>query len=261
MTASGDRGTENGLVSLPSPLDAVDELRSTAKWTIAAAGAVGAVLISGGPLVAVGRIHGAGHALLAGAGLVIAVIGVGLSIWSTSQVLSPRLTTPATLRSPALAKLRAILEEDPAQFFGAAATKIDALLLHREVGVNLARLLDHEIDPAKRAKLRGKLQQAERNARRAAPYVRWLLALGHVWQIKQALERSRWVTLAGSILVIAGAVLFFLATGGNRPTYVPVPTPSQVTAIPSTTAPPAPVSGSLATPPASLSRLRMTSGR
>jgi hypothetical protein len=235
--ASGDRGAGNGLASLPSPLDAVDDLRSAAKWTIAAAGAVGAALISGGPLVAAGQVHGAAHALLAGAGLVVALIGVGLSIWATSAVLSPLLTTPATLRSPALAKLRAIIEEDPAQFFGPVATKVDTLLLHREVAVNLARLVDHEKDPAKRAKLQSKLKQAERNAKRAAPYVRWLLALGHVWQIKQALERSRWFTLAGGILVIAGAVLFFLATGSNGPTYVPVLTPSPTAAATETATP------------------------
>ena len=233
--ASGSQEAGNGLGSLPSPLEAVNDLRASAKWTIVAAGAVGAALISGGPLVAVGQVHGAAHALLAGAGLVVALIGVGLSIWSTSAVLSPQLTTPATLRSPALATLRAIIEEDPAQFFGPVATKVDTLLLHREVAVNLARLADQEKDPAKRAKLRAKLQQAEGNAKRAAPYVRWLLALGHVWRIKQALERSRWFTLAGGVLVIAGAVLFFLATGSG-PTYVPVLTP-QVTAVPASAVP------------------------
>jgi hypothetical protein len=227
----------NGLASLPSPLVAVDDLRSAAKWTMVAAGAVGAALISGGPLVAVGQVHGAAHALLAGAGLVVALIGVGLSIWCTSAVLSPQLTTPATLRSPALAKLRAILEDDPAQFFGPVATKVDALLLHREVAVNLARLVDHEKDPAQRAKLQNKLEQAERNAKRAAPYVRWLLALGHAWQIKRALERSRWFTLAGGILVIAGAVLFFLATGSNGPTYVPVLAPPPTSAATQTATP------------------------
>jgi hypothetical protein len=47
--------------SLPSPLDAVDDLRAAARWTIAAAGAVGAALISGGSLVAVGKVHGLGN--------------------------------------------------------------------------------------------------------------------------------------------------------------------------------------------------------
>jgi len=227
-TAGGDQGAGNGLTSLPSPLDAVDDLRSAAKWTIVAAAAVGAALISGGPLVAVGRVHGVARALIAGAGLVLALIGVGLSIWTTSAVLSPRLTTPATLRSPVLAGLRAIIEADPAQFFGPAATSVDALLLHREVTVALARLLAVEKEPAKRAMIERQLQRAKGNAERAAPYVRWLLALGHVWQIKQALERSRWFTLAGGVLVIAGSVLFFTATGTSGPAYVPVLTPSPI---------------------------------
>jgi hypothetical protein len=46
------------------------------------------------------------------------------------------------------------------------------------------------------------------------------------------LRRSRWFTLAGGVLVVAGAILFFGATGG--PTYVPVLTP-QVTATPTAT--------------------------
>jgi len=225
-TPAGGDQAGNRLTSLPSPLDAVDDLRSSAKWTLAVAGAVGAALISGGPLVAVGQVHGIAHALIAGAGLALALIGVGLAIWTTSKVLSPRLTTPATLRSPALAGLRMIIEAEPAQFLGPVATSIDALLLHREVTVNLGRLLAAEKDPAKRAMVKLQLERAKGNAERAAPYVRWLLALGHVWQIKQALDRSRWFTLAGGVLVIAGSVLFFTATGNSEPTYVPVLTPS-----------------------------------
>ena len=42
--------------SLPSPLDAVRTTsRFAARWTLAAAAGIGAVLISGGPLVAVGK--------------------------------------------------------------------------------------------------------------------------------------------------------------------------------------------------------------
>ena len=107
--------------------------------------------------------------------------------------------------------------------------------MHREVTVNLARLLAAENEPAKRTMIERQLQRAKGNAERAGPYVRWLLALAHVWQIGQALERSRWFTLAGGVLVIAGSVLFFTATSG--PTYVPALIP-QVTAAPSTTAPP-----------------------
>jgi len=49
------------------------------------------------------------------------------------------------------------------------------------------------------------------------------LALPHVWLIEADLRRSRWSALAGGLLVVAGAVLFFIATAG--PAYVPVLTP------------------------------------
>jgi hypothetical protein len=238
--AGGGPGTGNAFGGLPSPLEAVGDLRAAAKWTLAAEGAVGAALISGGPLVAVGQVHGIAHALIAGAGLVVALGGVGLAIWFTSKVLSPRLTTPATLRSPALAGLRRMIEAEPAQFFGVVATKVDALMLHQEVAVDLARQVAAEKDPARRRLIDRQLRRAEGNAARAAPYVRWLLALAHVWQIEADLRRSRWFTLAGGLLVVAGAVLFFVATGG--PTYVPVLTP-QVTAVPSAAAPPTAVPG------------------
>jgi len=248
MTAHpGGSRTGNTFEGLPSPLEAVDDLRAAAKWMLAAEGAVGAALISGGPLVAVGHVHGAGHALLAGAGLVVALGGVGLAIWFTSEVLSPRLTTPETLRSPGLAGLRQVIEAEPAQFFGVVATKIDALLDHQEVAVDLARKVTAEKDPGRRQAIKRQLRRAEANAARAAPYVRWLLALAHVWRIEADLRRSRWFTLVGGVLVVAGAVLFFIATGG--PTYVPVLAP-QVTAVPSATAPPTAAPGESSTPTA-----------
>jgi hypothetical protein len=203
------------LWSLPSPLDALDDLRSTAKWTLATVGAVGAVLISGGPLVAVGRVHGTSHALLAGAGLAVAVLGIGLAIWTTSQVLAPRLTTPATLRSRALRGLRRQLDAEPEQFFGTAATSVTGLLMHQAVAVDLAGRLARAKDPQEVARIEADLKRALRSAERAAPYVRRLLPLGHAWAVKKALDRSRWYTLAGGVLVVGGAVLFFIATGSG----------------------------------------------
>jgi len=70
--AGSSPGTGKAFEGLPSPLEAVDDLQSAAKWTLAAEGAVGVALISGGPLVAVGQVHGTAHALLAGAGLAVA---------------------------------------------------------------------------------------------------------------------------------------------------------------------------------------------
>ncbi len=230
---------QSAVESLPSPLDAVDDLRAAAKWTLAAAGAVGAALISGGPLVAVGQVHGLSHALLAGLGLVLALAGVGIAIWSTSKVLAPRLTTRKTVMSPGLASLRQDIEAEPEQFFGLTATSVTGLFKcqddQREIAADLARQAAGEKDPQRRAVLEGQFRRVEENAARAGAYVRRLLALAHVWQIQADLRWSRRCTLGGGLLVIVGAVLFFVATGGG-PTYVPVLTP-QVTATPSTSMP------------------------
>ena len=230
--------------SLPSPLDAVDDMRAAAKWMLVAAGAVGAALISGGPLVAVGQVHGVLHVILAGLGLVIALGGVGAAIWFTSQVLVPRLTTPATIRtSPDLAGLRMQVTQEPAEFFGVAAATVDGLFelqgKLRDIAASLARQAAAEKDLERRARIQAALARVEDNGERVSRYVRWLLALGHTWQVKAALERARVATLAGGVLVIVGAVLFFSVTGSSGPTYVPVVTTSPTATFPSIpTAPP-----------------------
>jgi hypothetical protein len=218
--------------SLPSPLEAVDDLRAAARWMIAAAGAVGAVLISGGPLVAIGKVHGLGHALIAGAALVVALAGVGLAIWQTSWVLVPPITTPATLQQRSMRELREMIDAAPADFFGVAAASVSDLLRHRAIAVNLNRAVAAEKDPQRRAVLQGHLRRAQVNVARTDPYVRWLLAIGHVWQINAALRRAQWSALVAVVLVAAGAVAFFTVTGQQGTTYVPVLTP-QISATPS----------------------------
>jgi len=224
VVASGsDEGAAGAFSALPSPLDAVADLRSAARWTIAAAGAVGTALISGGPLVAVGKVHGLGNAVVAGAALVVALAGVGLAIWQTSLVLTPFLTTPATLREPELRGLRKIIDADPADFFGVAASGIDDLLQHRAVAVNLSRMIASEQDPGRRGLLEGHMQRVQANIARTDPYVRWLLAMAHVWQMQAALRRARWYTFLGGVIVAVGAVAFFTVTGQQSTASVPTP--------------------------------------
>lgn len=233
MTTGGP-GADNVRSSsdpVSTPLDSVSDMRTTAKWMLAASGAVGAVLISGGPLVAVGKIHGVLNIILAFAGLVVALGGVGLAIWHATQVLMPRLTTSRSLLElPALADLRAQIALAPQEFFGLAATSLDGLFAKqnslRRNAVNLAEQAATAKDPARRATIEAQLRRVEVNLERVGRYVRWILALGHAWQLKAALERSRRMTLLGGLAVIVGAVLFFSAAGENKPDYVPILTPA-----------------------------------
>ncbi|MER5883296.1 hypothetical protein ABT160_05670 [Streptomyces sp. NPDC001941] len=201
--------------ALPSPLDAVPELRAAARWMIAAFGAVGAALIGAGPLVAVGKVHGLGEALVAGAALFVSLTGVSLAIWQVSRVLEPPLTTVASLADPAVRELRELVDASPADFLGSAATSVEDLLSHRAVAANTARLLADEPDPRRRELLRAHLARARANVVRTDPYVRWLLAMTHVWQIRAALRRARWWCLVAVVLVTTGAVGFLTVTGGT----------------------------------------------
>jgi hypothetical protein len=246
----------NAFESLPSPLDSIEDMRSAAKWMLAAAGAVGATLISGGPLVAIGQVHGALHIFLAVLGLVFAVSGVGVAIWYTSDVLMPRLTTPATFRSAReLSDLREDINREPEEFFGVAAPQragrpedpVDRLFKRqaglRQNAASLARQAAAEKNPARREQFSKQLRRVEENGERVGSYVRYVLALGHAWRVKAALQQARVATLGGAGLVIVGAALFFSATASNGPTYVPV-----VTTTPAPTVSPIPTTSPTAKP-------------
>ena len=212
--------------ALPSPLDAVDDVRSTAKWTIAAFAAVGSALISGGPLVAIGKVHGTAHIIIAGLGLAAVLAGVCVAIWQTSNVLTPFITTPATVLR--LTDLTTLIDASPEEFFGSAATSVRNLVMHRRAMAQLQRALTAETDQAIRQTLAQNLARAQRNVARTDPYVRWLLAFAHVWQVQQALRRARRWTVAGGVLVVAGAVALLAVSSGSsastpaRSSLVPV---------------------------------------
>lgn len=316
--AHGSPGTsepESSFGSLPSPLDSVADMRSAAKWMLAAAGAVGATLISGGPLVAIGEVHSGLDIFLAVLGLVLAVGGVGVAIWLTSEVLVPRLMTPATFRTaPELADLREIINAEPGEFFGGVAASrpedtvpgtsaskgatksatalapdsatatgtataktlptqlrnlwqdvsepakqmaakrrnsvkrqedhedpgapVNQLFARQEAlrqnAVSLVRQAAAEKDPHRREQYQVHLRRVEENGNRVGMYVRYVLALGHAWRIKAALQLARRATMLGAALVIAGAALFFSATASSGPTYVPVETTNPAPAASST---------------------------
>ena len=256
MTTPSPARADNGgggpaWASLPPPLDSVDDLRSTARWMLAAIGGVGAILISGGPLVAIGQVHGTTHVLLGGVALLLVLAGVGLAIWHTSQVLVPPLTTPLTVLEDdrTMAKLREQLNVNAADYFGLVADSVEELLPRQTIAVRLAKQRA-ELSPGDplRAALEQEVRRVEADAARSAPYVRWVVANAHVRQIQARLCTARQWTFGGAVLVVGGAVLFFAVTGG--PTYVPVLT-IQPTATPtSPTAPALPASQS-ASPSAS----------
>lgn len=103
---------------------------------------------------------------------------------------------------------------------GVAATTVDGLFDRldklRQLAAELARQAAREKDLARLDRLQANLRRATENGEIVGTYVRWVLALGHAWLVRADLERSRWLTLAGGVLVVIGAVLFFSVTGSGR---------------------------------------------
>jgi hypothetical protein len=201
---------------LPSPLDAVDDMRSAAKWTIGAVAAVGAALLGGAPLAAVGKVHGFGSAAEAFGGLALGLLGVGWAIWHTTDALIPPTTTLAALDTPPLADLRAQIMADPRAFFGPFGTSVAqvqaAVQAYDSAAAQIAVMLAAGPGEAAQRVLAQGQADALANANAASARLRWLLSLVHAWRVRNQLRAARLQTFGGGAAAALGAVLFIVAT-------------------------------------------------
>lgn len=208
--------TADPMQGLPSPLDAVDDMRSTAKWTIAAVAAVGAALIGGAPLAAVGKVHGLGSAIEAFGGLALGLAGVGWAIWHTTDALIPPTTTLAALQTPQLADLRAQIAADPGAFFGpfgTSTTQVKAAVQRYDTAAaQIAVRIATETDATRQRVLAQGQADALANAAQASARLRWLLSLMHAYRVRDQLRTARLHTFAGAAVAALGAVLFIAST-------------------------------------------------
>ncbi|MDN3356642.1 hypothetical protein [Actinomadura sp. DC4] len=190
--------------------DAVADMRSAARWTIAAAAGVGALLLGGAPLTAAGKISHTGNAIMAYARLVVALGSVAWAIWRTGEALMPRITTLADLDDADLADLRAAMECDPSAFydpFGAGREELRAAVaFHGPVAADLAVAAAAETDPHAPARWpRGSPTHAPTPARPAC------------WSSRtRGRSAARRHTLVAAVVAL-GAVLFVGATREPAP--------------------------------------------
>ena len=194
-------------------------MRATAKWIIGTAAAVGAALLGGAPLAAIGKIHGFGSAAEAFGGLTLGLAGVGWAIWHTTDALIPPATTLATLETPPLADLRAQIAADPAAFFGpfgSSAAQVQAACQRFETAAaQIAVMIAAEPDAGRQRILAQGQADALANAAQASARLRWLLSLAHAWRVRDQLRRARLNTFVGAAVAALGAVLFLVATSGK----------------------------------------------
>lgn len=210
-----------------SPLDAVPDMRATAKWTVAAFGAVGAALLGAVPAAAFGKLDTIGAVVTAGCGLVLALAGVGWAIWHTADALTPPVTVLSTIDE--LPELRAQIHGSPATFFGPFGGSVTELgaqrLLHATVGANLEAALPGETDAARRRAMEQALAAARANSRQALALQTRLLEFAHAWQVRAALRRGQIQAAAGAGVTVLGVALL-LGAAVHAPAGKPRPTPS-----------------------------------
>ncbi|MFE9658146.1 hypothetical protein [Micromonospora sp. NPDC006431] len=190
-------------------------MRATAKWTVTAFAAVGALVLGGVPLAVVNAVRDRGDVAMVAFGMVIALLGVCWAIWQTSEALTPPLTTLSSLNDPRLQSLRRRLAEDPAAFFGGFGTDEqqlrEALVLHQAVLDRLRRQVAEEQSGGRRLIWENALADARANVARAQYAQRRLLAFIHAWQVREALRRARFHTLGGVTVCVLGVLVFISA--------------------------------------------------
>jgi hypothetical protein len=192
-------------------------MRTSAKWTITALGAVGVALLGGAPLSAIGKIHGFGQTAWAFAGLIIGVFGIGWAIWRTTDALMPPATTLRSISEPQQGKLREQITAYPAAFFGPFGNSVDdlenACLFWQAAAAQATVMLATEQDENVRRRLSQGISDAQANASQAAARLRWLLEFTHAWRVREQLRRARLHTFAGAVLTALGAMIFVAAAG------------------------------------------------
>lgn len=202
-------------------------MRATAKWTVAAFGAVGAALLGAVPPAAFGKLDTIGAVLVAGCGLLLALAGVGWAIWHTAEALTPPVTVLSTIDE--LPELRAQVFRSPEAFFGPFGASVQELgaqrRLHATVEANLEAALPGETDAGRRLKIEQTLAAARANSRQALALQTRLLEFAHAWQVRAALRRAQVQAAAGTGVTVLGVVLL-LGAAVHLPAGKPQPAPS-----------------------------------
>lgn len=201
---------------IPSPLDAVADMRATAKWTVGAFAAVGALVLGGLPLALVSTIKDRGDAATVAVGMIVALFGVCWAIWHTAESLTPPITILVDLHDPQMRSLRQLISRDPAAFFGGFGTDEqhlhDALVWHCAVLDRLVQAVAAEQVSERRLIWERALTVARANVARAQRAQSQLLAFVHTWQVREALRRARRRTFVGAIVCTIGVFVAMSAT-------------------------------------------------
>ena len=189
---------------------AVGSLRDAAKWIVVAFAGVGAAVLGALPVAGVSKLHTATGIVLAVVGGLLALAGVAIGVWATSNVLMPRVSTLKTVA--ARSDVADAIAEDPATYLGAGGTTVDAFALELSGWQRTLRELQEKRGSNAYAEsLRPAAVDAARlNVENRAVIARQVVAFGH-FQLVSALFRQARVTIFWAFAMVALGVGLFVA--------------------------------------------------
>jgi hypothetical protein len=177
------------------------------------------VLLGGGPLIAVGKIHSYDEAFSAFGGLALGLVGVGWAIWHVAEALIPPLTVMSSLDTePRLEDLRKRIARNPSAYygpFGASMADLETrLAFNHAVAANIAAALETQQDMSLRRELRRSGERAEATVAAIQRRMQTMLELAHAWRVRDELRRARQHAFVGGAVAIVGALIFSVVTSG-----------------------------------------------
>jgi len=199
---------------MPGPVEdwrlAVGSLRDAAKWIVVAFAGVGAAVLGALPVAGVSKLHTTVGIVLAVVGGLLALAGVAIGVWATSNVLMPHVSTLRTVA--ARSDVTDAIAEDPATFLGAAGTTVDAFVDDLSGWQRTLRELQEQRGPDAYAEsLRQEALDAARlNVENRAVIARRVVAFGH-FQLVSALFRQARITMFWAFAMVALGVGLFVA--------------------------------------------------
>jgi hypothetical protein len=186
---------------------AVEQIRSSVKWLIAAFGAVGAILVAGVQLKDIGQLHGTALTNLI-IWLAVGVGGVVVAVLAAARVLSPVDGSIQALESgPSMGAVRAKVNND-ATLLQHQATSLSALLESYNQAIAANRAAWSKVSPSDSANASTRQDAAATQAKQQSlgATVGFLMRLGVYLRVQQLFNEAKFWMAVGAIAAAGGAV-------------------------------------------------------
>ncbi len=212
MTSDQADGTAETTGPVEDWRRAVESLREVAKWIVVAFAGVGTAILGVLPVAGVSKLHSATGIALAVVGALLALAGVAIGVWATSEVLTPRVSTLTTVA--ARADVATAIAQDPATYLGAAGATVDEFAKDLSGWQRTLRELQEQrgADPIAESQRREAIDAAALNVENRAVIARQVVAFGHFQLVGSLFRRARTTMLWAFAMVALGVGLFVAGT-------------------------------------------------